>query len=221
MRKLITAAVTNENNIYGQGYRFITGLDEAGRGAWAGPVSAAAVCLPVGDPQLTQKLAGVRDSKKMTARQRHKLVEVIKEVAIAWGIGWATCAEIDEMNILRASCLAMVRAFEAAQTRNPAFQPDFLLVDSIKCPELVAKNVPFLPIIKGDQVCLSIAAASVVAKTWRDDYMRQLDETLPHYAFGAHKGYGTQKHQNALKIHGASAHHRMTFAPLRRLSENA
>jgi ribonuclease HII len=219
-RTLITAAIDHELAAWAQGYRHILGIDEAGRGAWAGPVYAAAVCLPVNDPKLTEKLAGVRDSKKLSERRRMKLIETIKSVATAWGVGWADENEIAKENILRASCFAMVRAYEDAMKRFPGFKPGFMLIDSIKCPELVAKETPYNPIVRGDQLCMSIAAASILAKETRDQYMRELDHKHPEYEFSSHKGYGTKKHQAALKAFGASPHHRMTFSPLRRLSEN-
>lgn len=221
MRKSITAAIDYEQNLWAQQFRRIVGIDEAGRGAWAGPVAAGAVCLPANDPDLLKKLAGVRDSKQMTPRQRAHLVETIKSVAVSWGIGYATPEEIDQFNILRASCLAMVRALEDAQKRLLGFHADYLLVDSIKCPEIDHLNIAYLAIVKGDQKCLSIAAASVIAKTWRDEYMRSLDRQHPEYEFGIHKGYGTTRHRAALQAFGASAFHRKSFRPLRDLSETS
>jgi ribonuclease HII len=217
MRKSITAAIDYEQGAWAQGYRCMVGIDEAGRGAWAGPVAAGAVCLPVGDPALSRRLEGVRDSKQMTPRQRARLAETIKSVAVTWGVGYATHEEIDQINILRASCLAMGRALEDAQKRLPNFRADYLLIDSIQCPEIDALNIPYKPIVKGDQKVLSIAAASILAKTWRDDYMRQLDKQYPEYEFAAHKGYGTKKHQAALNAFRPSPVHRLTFNPMKTL----
>src|SRR5688572_4505464 len=129
MRKLKTASMDNELMLWQSGSRYIIGLDEAGRGAWAGPVAAGAVCLPVNDPDLQKKLAGVRDSKEMTPRQRARLVDVIKNTAITWGVGWATNDEIDQINILRATCLAMQRALDDATQRVQSFTPDYILTD--------------------------------------------------------------------------------------------
>jgi ribonuclease HII len=225
MRKTITAPINYELELWAQGFRCIIGVDEAGRGAWAGPVAAGAACLPSSNAELSITLAGVRDSKQMTPRQRARLADVIKSVAVTWGVGSASAEEIGTLNIVRASCLAMVRALENAVAnahhQKPNFVPDFLLIDSIKCPEIDLLNVPYKGLVKGDQLCLSIAAASVLAKTWRDDYMRELDKQHPEYEFALHKGYGTTKHQAALKAFGASPHHRMTFSPLRRLSDSS
>jgi ribonuclease HII len=204
----------NEFQLWKDAYRHVIGLDEAGRGAWAGPVAAGAVCLPnVPDLQLT--LAGVRDSKEMTVRQRERLVDIIKATAITWGVGYATHAEIDELRIVRATCLAMQRALEDAKQRVSGFMPDFILTDSIKWAELEQMNIPYRSIVRGDKLSLTIAAASVLAKVWRDQYMRDLDKQYPQYFFGTHKGYGTAKHLAALKTHKSSPLHRKTFAPVR------
>jgi ribonuclease HII len=215
MRKLKTASMDNELMLWQGGSRYIIGLDEAGRGAWAGPVAAGAVCLPVNDPDLQKKLAGVRDSKEMTPRQRARLVEVIKDTAITWGIGWATNDEIDQLNILRATCLAMQRALDDAKQRVQNFTPDYILTDSIKWDELTQMGIPFQSMVRGDKLSLTISSASVIAKVWRDEYMRELDKQYPQYFFSAHKGYGTAKHSAALQAHKASPHHRKTFAPVR------
>src|SRR5689334_17253673 len=127
MRKLKTASMDKELQLWQEGYRRIIGLDEAGRGAWAGPVSAGAVCLPFGDPDLQKKLMGVRDSKEMTPRQRARLVDIIKSTAITWGVGWATNEEIDELRILKATCLAMQRALDDAKQRLSGFAPDYII----------------------------------------------------------------------------------------------
>ena len=184
------------------------GLDEAGRGAWAGPVYAGAVILPP-EPELVRCLHGVRDSKQMTPRQReHWAVEIIAAAA-AWGIGSASAAEIDALGILPATRLAMQRALDAC-----ALPPQHLLIDAVR---LKAVDLPQTPLIKGDRRSLSIAAASVLAKTARDAWMVALDQELPAYGFAAHKGYGTRRHQQALAQSGACPEHRMSYAPLRAL----
>jgi ribonuclease HII len=215
MRKLKTSSMDNELQLWQDGYRRIIGLDEAGRGAWAGPVAAGAVCLPFDDAALQLKLAGVRDSKEMTPRQRARLVDTIKSTAITWGVGWATNEEIDELRIVKATCLAMQRALDDAKRRLEGYTPDFIMTDSIKWDELTKMGVPFKSIVRGDKLCLSISAASVIAKVWRDEYMRELDKSYPQYFFGTHKGYGTAKHIGALQTHKPSPLHRKTFAPVR------
>lgn len=198
------------------GYRHIVGIDEAGRGAWAGPVSAGAVCLPILDSNLSEILQGVRDSKQLTPLRRGVLAETIKQTAITWGVGSATNAEIDHYGIVEATRMAMRRALEMLITQQPGFSPDYLLMDYIKWTDSPV-NCPHLSIKKGDQHSLTIAAASILAKTWRDQYMRDLEQTHAGYEFALHKGYGTAKHQAALKAFGASDVHRKTFAPIRNL----
>lgn len=194
--------------LWNSGLFRVVGLDEAGRGAWAGPVSAGAVMLPP-DPEILHRLERVRDSKLMTARQRAAQAERIQCEAAAWGVGMAGQDEIDRLGIIRATRLAMQRALEAA-----GFQPDHLLVDALRLPDL---HCPQTPIIKGDQRCLSIAAASVLAKTARDRWMTAQDEYYPGYGFARHKGYGTAQHQQALKDLGLCRLHRCSYAPLRAL----
>ncbi len=152
-------------------YKYIAGLDEAGRGALAGPVCVGAVILPDDNPLLTQTLSGARDSKQLTPRKRHQLKPLIKETACAWGIGFASAEEIDALGIVPATRLAASRALEML----PIF-PDFLLTDfRLELPEL---DISQTALVKGDQRCLSIAAASILAKTARDDIMRELDSQL-------------------------------------------
>lgn len=208
-----TASLQYEHQYWNSGYRRVMGLDEAGRGTWAGPVAAGAVCLPPDRHDLSKVLAGVRDSKQMTPRQRVNLVDTIKKTAVAWGVGSASAAEIDAIGIVPATRLAMQRALESS-----AFKPDALLIDSLVWPEM---KVPQLSIIKGDTLSLSIAAASILAKVWRDEHMRQLAEQYPQYGFASHKGYGTAKHHAALKQFGVCAEHRRTFAPIRALLDEA
>lgn len=210
-RANLTASLQFEEACWAVGYHHVIGVDEVGRGTWAGPVAAGAVCLPHDRADLLTVLEGVHDSKQMTPRQRERFVDRIKETAVAWGIGSATSAEIDAYGIVPATRLAMMRALEATR-----LEPDFLLLDSIKW--LDPAETPFKSIVRGDTLSLSIASASVLAKVWRDDYMRQLDKSYPSYFFGQHKGYGTAKHAAALHQHGACEEHRQSFAPLRHLA---
>jgi ribonuclease HII len=186
----------------------LAGLDEAGRGAWAGPVSAGAVVLPV-DNGLCQQLSGVRDSKQMTPSQRTVWVERIKKVAVGWGVGFASQAEIDTFGIVPATRLAMQRAIEQLK-----ILPQHLLIDAVRLPMV---KIPQTSMIKGDVHSLTIAAASVLAKTARDALMCELDDVYPDYGFARHKGYGTRFHQQALQRLGPCTIHRLSFAPLKNL----
>ncbi len=198
-----------------QGYSFIAGVDEAGRGSLAGPVVAAAVILPLGIPfrfdpdECLACFEGVRDSKQLTARERDRLFEVITQHAVAVGVGIGSVEMIDERNILQATKYAMREAL--AQLTIP---PQALLLDAIHLPgiELLQRSI-----IKGDALCLSIAAASIIAKVTRDRMMIQMHEHFPAYGFAQHKGYGTEYHLVALREHGATPHHRRSFAPVREL----
>jgi ribonuclease HII len=214
MSDLKTASLSFEHELLEQGYRCIVGIDEAGRGAWAGPVSAAAVCLPLENPELPQLLEGVYDSKLLTARAREGLIERIKETACAWGVGRAEAEEIDASSIVSASCLAMRRAVDHLLEQFPRYEPDFLLIDLIKWQGLPDRQVPYQALVRGDSRSLSIAAASVLAKVSRDAWMTEYDRDYPHYGFAVHKGYGVPQHQAALREHGASPLHRMSFKPL-------
>ena len=187
--------------LWKDGFTRIAGIDEAGRGAWAGPVSAAAVILPP-NPHLTRTLSCVRDSKQMTPLERETWAPRIQEAALAWGVGFASAEEIDSIGILPATKLAAIRAFEQ-------LSPDYLLTDYLIFPEF---DLPQTGLIKGDQRSLSIAAASVLAKTARDARMRTFDEEYPGYGFARHKGYGTRIHQEALCRLGRCAIHRKSFA---------
>lgn len=188
-----------EHEANAQGCAVVCGVDEAGRGPLAGPVCAAAVILP---PDL--EIEGLNDSKKLTEKQRETLYDVIVEQALAYGIAFASEAEIDEINILQATFLAMRRAVEQLQLR-----PDLVLVDGNREPEL--GDLPVKTIIKGDSRSANIAAASILAKVTRDRLMLELDGQYPQYGFAVHKGYGTQAHYAALREHGASPVHRQTF----------
>ena len=176
----------------------ICGVDEAGRGPLAGPVCAAAVILPEGEI-----IPGLNDSKKLTDKKRRELFPIIKEKALAYGIAFATEAEIDEINILQATFLAMKRAI--AQLDGKA---DFALIDGNRETDF---GIPCLTVVKGDSHSANIAAASVLAKVTRDLYMEELAEAYPQYGFEIHKGYGTKAHYAALTEHGMCDAHRRSF----------
>jgi ribonuclease HII len=185
-------------------FRYIAGLDEAGRGALAGPVAVGAVILPQDEGLLSRALAGVRDSKQMTPLERESLAPRIQETAITWYVGLASSVEIDSLGIVRATRLAAVRALEGL-----TLPPQYLLTDfRLELPHL---EIPQTALVKGDALCLSIAAASVLAKTARDALMRELDSQFPDYGLGKHKGYGTQTHRLAMKRLGYSSIHRKSF----------
>jgi ribonuclease HII len=211
-----TARLDYEHVYLQHGYRYIVGIDEAGRGAWAGPVAAGAVCLPIMDSHLSEILEGVRDSKQLTPLRRSKLVEKIKETAIAWGVGNASSLEIDLYGIAEATRIAIRRALDTLLLQKPGFKPDCLFMDYLKWTERPL-NCDYIALKKGDQQSLSIAAASILAKTWRDEYMRELEKAYTGYDFALHKGYGTEKHRAALKSLGACEVHRKSFAPIRDL----
>ena len=182
----------------------ICGVDEAGRGPLAGPVSAAAVIL---DPDYP--IAGLADSKKLSERQRDQLAIIIRERALAWAVAYAEVGEIDRLNILQATLLAMRRAVLALP-----IQPQQVLVDGLYCPQT---GIPSQAIVKGDSTVAAISAASILAKTARDALMLELHKTYPHYGFAAHKGYPTAAHLAALREHGVSIVHRKSFRPVREL----
>ncbi|MEP7291964.1 MAG: ribonuclease HII [Chloroflexota bacterium] len=217
MSEIKTASLTLERELQSRGYRCIAGIDEAGRGAWAGPVSAGAVCLPLENPDLEQLLEGVYDSKQMTARERIRLIDQIKQVACAWGVGRTEAEEIDAIGIVPASCLAMRRALEQMMVQFPQYTPDFLLIDLIKWQGLPERKVDYRAVVRGDSLSLSIAAASVLAKVSRDGWMTEYDRDYPDYGFASHKGYGVARHQAALREYGASPLHRMSYKPLAQL----
>ena len=196
--------LTYEKNLWAY-YKRVAGLDEAGRGALAGPVAVGAVILPHGDETLLfQALAGVRDSKQMTPLARESLAPRIKEIALAWSVAFASAEEIDLLGIVRATRTAAVRALN-----NLSILPQYLLTDfRLELPQLELSQTS---IVKGDAYCLSIASASVLAKTARDALMRELDLQYPNYGLGKHKGYGTQAHRSAVKRLGLSSIHRRTF----------
>ena len=187
---------------------FVAGVDEVGRGPLAGPVVAAAVIL---DP--ARPIVGLADSKKLSEKRREELAEIIKEQALSWALGRAEVEEIDRLNILQASLLAMQRAVMALQPTA-----EFALVDGNRCPELAC---PAEAIIKGDDRVPVISAASVIAKVARDQEMVQLDQTYPGYGLAKHKGYPTRAHLESLRQIGVSIIHRRSFGPVRRLLEDA
>ncbi len=192
-----------EKGLWQAGLRFIAGLDEAGRGALAGPVAVGAVILPV-DPGLCRTLKGVRDSKQMTALEREAAAPRIQQIALDWSVALATSDEIDAMGIVPATRLAALRALQ-----DLALLPDYLLTDfRLELPQL---DISQTSLVHGDVHCLSIAAASVLAKTARDSLMRQLDLQHPGYGLSQHKGYGTPAHRLALERLGHSPIHRKTF----------
>jgi ribonuclease HII len=192
-----------ERALLAEGVTIVAGLDEAGCGCWAGPVSAAAVILP-----FDSRIGLVRDSKTLSLDQRRRVAERIKAEAADWSVGWASHEEIDAINIRKAGALAMRRALEGLKMK-----PQFVLIDAFAIPGL---EIPSKSIIHGDAKVKCIAAASVLAKVARDLLMHELDAAHPGYGFANHKGYGTKEHQAALAELGPSPIHRMSYAPLRR-----
>ena len=196
-----------ENKLKAQGYEFVAGIDEVGRGALAGPVVAGAVILP--HKANLPWFGLVRDSKELNSGRRESLFDLINKEAIAVGIGIVPSQVIDSVNILKATRIAMMQAVEKLSQ-----QPNFLLIDRIglsQCP------IPQRGITRGDKVCLSIACASIIAKVTRDRMMEEFDKTYPGYGFARHKGYGTRRHLSCLQKLGPSPIHRLYFAPVRNI----
>ena len=187
-----------EQSFFDEGVKLICGVDEAGRGPLAGPVCAAAVILPA-----NIEIPGLNDSKKLSDKRRRELYPIIMEQAIAYGIGLADHREIDEINILQATFLAMDRAIQSLKIK-----PELALIDGNRAKDF---GIPVKTIIHGDSLSASIAAASVLAKVTRDDIMLKMAEEYPQYGFEIHKGYGTKAHYEALQNHGPCPIHRMTF----------
>lgn len=187
-----------ENSLFSEDIQCICGVDEAGRGPLAGPVCAAAVILP-----RDLEIPGLTDSKKLTDKKRRELFPVIQQQAIAWGIGLASQEEIDEINILQATFLAMKRALSQLSVK-----PDLALIDGNRETDF---GLPVKTVIKGDSLSANIAAASVLAKVTRDDIMVALAEEYPQYGFDIHKGYGTKAHYEALRQYDACPVHRRSF----------
>lgn len=187
-----------EQSFYDKGFEVICGVDEAGRGPLAGPVCAAAVILPA-----NVDIPGLDDSKKLSDKRRRELFPIIKEKAIAFGIAFADHGEIDEINILQATYLAMERAISMLEVK-----PQLALIDGNRAKDF---GIPVETVVHGDSLSASIAAASVLAKVTRDDYMLEMAKAYPAYGFDVHKGYGTKAHYAALTEHGPCAIHRTTF----------
>jgi len=196
-----------ERQSWDRGFWLVAGGDEAGRGPWAGPVFAAFVVLP-----RECGIKGIDDSKKLTRGRRIELYSRIRESAVCFGIGSATSAESDRINILEATRLAFARAFEQL---HPL--PDFVLLDHLKLPWL---RISSLSITKGDTLSISIAAASILAKEARDRHMEDLDKKFPGYGFASHKGYGTIRHREALWALGPCPIHRYSFKPVKKVIES-
>ena len=187
-----------ENELFDSGIGVICGVDEAGRGPLAGPVCAAACILPRG-----LEIEGLNDSKKLTEKRRDALYDVIKEQAVSYGIAFASVEEIEELNILGATYLAMNRAIAQLSVT-----PDLALIDGNRNAGI---EMPSQTVVKGDSKCADIAAASILAKVTRDRYMLELDKEYPMYGFGKHKGYGTKDHYAAIREHGMCSAHRPSF----------
>ena len=181
------------------GFSCICGVDEAGRGPLAGPVCAAAVILPEG-----AVIAGLDDSKKLTEKKREKLYDIVKETAVAYSVAYGTLEEIETVNILEATYLAMNRAIEGLNVK-----PDFALIDGNRAPRGI--KIPCETIVKGDSKSMSVAAASVLAKVTRDRLMLEYDKKYPEYNFKKHKGYGTKEHTELIKQYGPCEIHRLSF----------
>jgi len=196
-----------ERELNAQGYRLIAGLDEVGRGTIAGPVFAAAVILPL--EANIPWLPLVRDSKQLSPRRREYIFKLIQQTNVAIGIGVVPHTDIDKRGIVKATRLAMSRAIDQLP-----FAPDFLLIDALALPEV---SLPQRSIVHGDQLSLSIACASIVAKVSRDRYMVELDSLHPGYGLARHKGYATKEHLLCLQQLGPCSIHRQSFAPVRRL----
>ena len=196
-----------------QGYQAVAGVDEVGRGAWAGPVLACAAVLPLDCLSPAPGLAGIRDSKRLSPKRRERYSDHIRGMALALGIGVASAGRVDEMGIVAATKLAMTRALDQL-----CFPPDYLLVDGFP---LAYRGLPHQGIAGGDDFSVSIAAASIVAKVARDEIMVSLDSMYPGYGFSRHKGYGTPEHQQALPSKGPCPIHRLSYAPMRFTVEEA
>lgn len=200
--------INYEKALWLGGVLHVAGLDEAGRGCWAGPLYAASVILPP-EEAIVERLHGVRDSKQMTSRQRSYWAEQIKINALAWGVGTASNQEVDRMGVVAATRLAMQRALGKL---NPP--PQHLLLDYLLLPEV---DLPQTSLVRGDSQSLCIAAASVLAKTARDARLFAMDKKYPGYGFAQHKGYGTTRHRQALHDLGVSPIHRLSFKPVQGL----
>jgi len=203
-----TPSFTYERQYWQQDISFVAGLDEVGMGAWAGPVVAGAVVFEKTERVQRGMRTLIRDSKLLSPEQREKAAGWVREHSLAWAVGEASVEEIFELNILQAARLAMRRA-----VKKLSQQPDFLLVDGYA--KTLHPTIPHQSVVKGDQKSFSIAAASIVAKVYRDTLMCRLAEEFPGYGFESHKGYGSRQHQEALRAQGACPCHRAGYAPIR------
>ena len=188
-----------EKSVYNEGYEFICGIDEAGRGPLAGPVVVASVIMPK-----DSMIEGVNDSKKVSEKKREKLYDLITTEAISYGVGIISQDEIDEINILNATKKGLTNSLKELSTK-----PDIILVDALR--EIDTLNIPYRSVIKGDAKIYSIACASIIAKVTRDRIIREWDKVYPQYGFASHKGYGTAKHIAAIKEYGLCPLHRKSF----------
>lgn len=195
-----------EQVLWKDGVEYLAGIDEAGRGALAGPVAVGAVVLP-NQKEILEILKGVKDSKQLTAKAREALADIICDAAISFAVGYSEAKEIDKMGIAPAVRLAAVRALKLLEP-----PPQHLLIDYFPLPEA---ELPETVLVKGDARSLSIACASILAKVHRDRLMLELDTKYPEYGFASHKGYGTAKHRAAIQKHGGCRIHRRTFSPFR------
>lgn len=211
MQHQTTPGMREERALMRQGCSFIAGIDEAGRGAWAGPVVAAAVILPRRAMRFAA-LRGVRDSKLLTPAQREALFDKIDRAALAVGVGMASHTEIDQVGIVQATRAAMKRAIGGLATA-----PDGLVIDAVRLADV---PIPQRVMFHADTLCLSVAAASIIAKVTRDRLMAALDAEYPGYGFARHKGYGTAVHQQALAQLGPCAVHRVTFEPVKATADH-
>jgi len=197
--------LTHETQLQRDGHKHIAGIDEAGRGPLAGPVAAAAVILP---PNYI--CDGLNDSKKVSAKKRDQIYQQLTEdTNIIWSVATASCEEIDQINILNATHLAMRRAAESLSTK-----PNYCLIDGLPVKNF---TLPYQAIVKGDSISLSISAASIIAKVTRDRMMKEIDAEFPQFGFAKHQGYGTKAHLEALRTHGPCRHHRRSFQPIAQL----
>ena len=221
-----------ENTLLDQGYKTIAGVDEAGRGPWAGPIIAAAAVINIKNSrgftrgrqkfprvysgQAKIKELGIKDSKKLTPKKREEIYNIItkdfKTLDVNWAIGRVSAAELNKIGLAQAGKLVLKRAVENLKTK-----PDYLLIDAFRIPGL---NIPQSPIIKGDDKSISIALASIIAKVTRDKIMTELDKKYPEYRFARHKGYGTKEHLGALKKYGICPEHRVNYKPIGRIIDS-
>ena len=198
-----------ENELYEKGYKLIAGCDEAGRGPMAGPLVASSVILPVG-----YKLEGLNDSKKLTAKKRDQLFDIIMRDAVEVAVTVVSVEDVDKLNVYSASKYAMTECVKKFKNK-----PDYVLTDCMPLEEIEKSGLEVLDIIKGDAKSASIAASSIIAKVTRDRIMDKLDEEFPQYGFKKHKGYVTKLHREMIAKYGVTVHHRKTFAPVKEIIE--